>query len=82
MLKHRVDRPLVGRKTRHIVAEQQDVALRDLFEPRNQTKKRCLAAPRWAEQGEELVVPDGKRDLVKGRHGLRRTRLEDLCHGT
>src|SRR5262249_10358747 len=70
-LEDRVDRPLIGRQMLDRAALEQDLPGTRLLEARDQAQQRGLAAARRAQKREELVLPDGDRDVVEGPHALR-----------
>ena len=65
-----IDRPLIGRQMLDRAALEQDLAGARLLEAGDQAQQRGLAAARGAQEGEELVLPDGDRDVVEGPHAL------------
>ncbi len=66
VLEHRVDVPLVRRQPGDVLALQLDGSRRGLLEAADHPEGRGLAAPRWAEEAEELTVHDLEVDVVDG----------------
>ncbi|MCY1522259.1 hypothetical protein D9M68_571040 [compost metagenome] len=67
-LEHHVHGPPVRRHVGDVLAVQQDLARRGLFEPRQHAQQRGLAAARAAQQGEDLVALDRQIDGTDGDH--------------
>jgi hypothetical protein len=65
VLKHRIDRAILGRKTRNVAPENRNLADGRLVEPANQAQKCGLAAARGSKQGKELICPDRQINAVK-----------------
>ena len=78
-LKHGVDRTLIRRQQRDILAMQQDLAGRRMVKAGDQPEQGGLAAAGRAEQCEELVLPNGHRNLVQ-RHDLIGPLTKNLGH--
>src|SRR5690606_41190458 len=68
MLKHRIDRPQIGRRLPHLDPVDQDLAARRHFETRDHAERRRLSAPAGTEQGEKLARSDRKGDTVERGH--------------
>ena len=77
-----VDRTLVGRQRRDVVAIEPDLAFGRKIEAGDQPKQRCLAATGGAQKREELVLPDRNRDGVERSDRIvsRSEDLADLLH--
>ena len=67
LLKHGVDRAMVGIKPGNIAPKQPNLALVQILKPRDATQKRGLAAARRAQEGEEFIVGNLKRDGMQRR---------------
>jgi hypothetical protein len=67
-LEHGVDRSLVRRQRRDVVAIEQDFAVVGKIEAGDQPQQRRLTATGRPEQGEELVFTDRDRDIIERRH--------------
>ena len=61
-----VDLAAVRRRRRHVVAVEQDLPVVRTFEAGDQPQRRRLAAPRRAEEREELAGLDRDVDPVDG----------------
>ena len=70
-LEHHVGRALVGRRQRHVLAADDDLAPGRRLEARDHAQQRGLAAARRPEQREELVLGDVEGDIVDGRRRRR-----------
>ena len=68
VLEHGVNRALVRWQTFEVFVEQQDFTLGGLFESRDQTQERRLAATGRTEQGKKFVVLDLQRNVVERDH--------------
>ncbi len=74
-LEHHVDRPQMRRHADHVLTVDQDAAAVRPLEARQQAQQGGLAAPRAAQQGEELATSDFEIDACHGLH-----RAEALGH--
>src|SRR6266545_4194243 len=64
VLEHHRDVPLLGRDVVHDPPPDRDLSARDLLEPRDHPEQRGLAAPRGADEHNELAVRDVHVDAV------------------
>ena len=58
VLEHEADLAPVGRHQAHVAAVEQDLPLRRRLDSGDHVHRRGLAAARWPQQREELLVPD------------------------
>ena len=78
VLEYGVDGPLEWRQRRNVFAVKQDSPLSREFKAGNQPQQCCLSASGRPEQGEELVLPDRHRYIVKRLEAVLPGRLEYL----